>query len=94
MAKVKECSRQGEIISEFGRLNDRKEELHNRIGFLFDRLQEVMRKPKPKPPTSAPPEEVIKETLSSQFAIDLSSIKSLIESDLDKINDIIDRLDF
>lgn len=85
---TKEC-KQGEISQEFVRLSDRKEELHGRIGVLFDRLQDIMRKPAP----STAPDEAIKGVLSSQLAIDLSSVSATIETDIEKVNDIIARLE-
>lgn len=81
-------SKDGEITSEFVRLNEGKESLHNRIGILFDKLQDIMRKPEPQPTG-----EATKEMLSSQFAIDLSSVSATIETDLEKVNDIINRLE-
>lgn len=81
-------SKKGEIISEFVRLNEKKENLHNRIGILFDKLQDFMRKPEPQPTG-----ETAKEMLSSQFAIDLSSVSATLETDLDNINEIILRLE-
>lgn len=84
-----EC-KQGEISSEFVRLNEKKENLHDRIAVLFDRLTDIMRKPEPQPePESA---EKTTEVLSSQLAIDLSNISVTVETDIEKINDIIRRL--
>ncbi len=82
-------SRTGEITKEIVRLNESKESLHNRIGVLVDRLKDVMGQPEPKPTVA----ENVKETLSCPFAIDLSSVSGTIETDLDKINDILDRLE-
>lgn len=81
--------KQGEISKEFIRLNESKEQLHNRIGVLFDRLQDIMRKPAPATPTG----EKCQEALSSQLAIDLSGISATIETDLEKIDDILARLE-
>jgi len=83
-----EC-KQGEISKEFVRLNDGKEQLHDRIGILFDKLQDIMRKPAPTTPAS----DVPKEMLSSQFAIDLSSVSATVETDIEKVNEIIERLE-
>lgn len=90
MDKLKslECKK-GEITSEFVRLNELEESLHNRIGILFDRLQDLLRKPEPKTNECEPP----KQLLQSQFAVDLSSLSSTIETDLDKINEILNRLE-
>ncbi len=82
------CERQGEITTEFVRLNEAKENLHNRIGILLDRLADILRKPEPQPTADV----TKKEALSSQLAIDLSSVSATIETDLDKINDVINRL--
>lgn len=78
----------GEITEEFVRLNACKEELHNRIGVLIERLQDLLRKPEPTTVT-CPPEKI----RSSQFAIDLSSITCTIETDLEKVDDVLNRLE-
>ena len=80
--------RTGEIIKEFGRLNESKEQLHNRIDVLANRLKDVLRKESSPPSTGAP-----KEQLNSPMAIDLSSVSSTIEADLERINELLDRLE-
>lgn len=85
---IKEVSKQGEISLQFVRLNEKKEQLHDRIGILFDRLQEVMRQPE-KPSQGATPEEAF----SCQLAKDLLAICHTTDSDIDKVNEIIDRLE-
>ena len=81
-------SKNGEIAKEFVKLNASKEDLHNRIGILLDRLQDVLGEPEESPDGCSN-----KETLTSQFAIDLSSITGTIETDLEKIDDILNRLE-
>ena len=82
-----ECAT-GEISREFVRLSEGKERLHNRIGVLFDKLKDIMRKPEPQPTA-----ETTKEMLLSQLAIDISSVSATIETDLEKIDDILARLE-
>lgn len=82
------AERQGEITEEFVRLNRNKEQLHDRIGVLLDRLKEILRKPTPLTEQDTPG-----NVLSSQFAIDLSSVNGTIETDLEIINEILDRLE-
>lgn len=84
-----EDKRKGEISEELVRLHDKKEQLHVRIGVLFDRLQELLSKSEPQNEACQPQQQ----PLQSQFAIDLSGISSTIETDLEKINDIINRLE-
>lgn len=83
-----EC-RKGEITTEFVRLNEAKEQLHNRIGVLLDRLVVLLKKPVPQKEQDCPP----KQELQSQLAMDLSSISATVETDLETVNDILDRLE-
>lgn len=88
MSDDKAIGKQGEISTELGRLNGIKEQLHNRIEVLFDRLQELLSPPGPTTESCSK-----KEPLQSKFASDLSSISTTIEADLEKVNSIIDRLE-
>lgn len=82
------CKESAEIPAGLVRLNESKEQLHSRIATLSDRLQDVMRK-------SEPVEKAAENitSLSSQLAMELSAISATIETDLDRINDIIERLE-
>lgn len=81
--------REGEIGKEFVRLNKSKEQLHNRLGILFDKLHPVLRAPEPKKEISEPQQQ----SLETEFAICLSSVSSTIETNLEKVNDILNRLE-
>ncbi len=82
------AARQGEISKEFVRLNDSKEQLNSRIEVLCNKLQDLMRKEEPSKETCQP-----STPLQSQFAMELSGVSSTIETDLEKINDILNRLE-
>ncbi len=82
--------RTGEIIKEFVRLNESKEQLHSRIEVLGGRLKDILGPSAPSPvDETCPP----KQQLSSPMAIDLSAISSTIEADLRNINDLLERLE-
>lgn len=87
---VESEAKQGEISKEMVRLSELKEQLHNRIGMLFDRLQGLLCKSLPsKNPCNMTPNVV----LQSPFAVDLSSISATLETDIEQVNDIIGRLE-
>ncbi len=81
--------KQGDISRELVRLNESKENLHNRIGILFDRVQELLSPSMPKTEVA----KSLNAPVQSKFALDLSGISATIETDLDKINEILDRLE-
>ncbi len=87
VGSTKEC-RQGEIPAEMSRLHDKKEELHDRIGILSDRLQDLLRGQDPKKTGCQP-----QQPLTSKFAMDLSSVNATLETDIEKVRDILDRLE-
>lgn len=89
MGNPTETGCQGEVSQEIVRLQTNKEELHDRIGTLFDRLQDLLGKPEQEPT----PETTNKPLITSQLAIHLSSISCTIEADIEKVNNILNRLE-
>ncbi len=80
--------REGEIKTEFVRLNESKERLHERICLLFDRLKDILGPPNPQPES-----QTTAQQLTSPMAIDLSAVSATLETDCEKVNDILDRLE-
>ena len=90
MSGTETACRQGDISTELVRLSEKKEQLHDRIGILFDRLQNILKIVGPNRELSGQSPE---RQIQSQLAIDLSSVSATLETDMDKINEIIDRLE-
>ena len=83
-----EC-KQGEIQREFVRLSERKETLHDRVGILVDKLKDILSKPQDTNDVTGMP----LQALTSPMAIDLSAVSAVLESDIEKIDETIRRLE-
>ncbi len=85
---MKDAEKEKEVSAEMFCLQEKREEIHDRIGILIDRLSDVL---SVLPPTEE--RQKPRKAYSCQLAQDLENVTDSLSNDINRINDILGRLE-
>ena len=85
---MKDVEKDKEVSAEMVCLQGKREEIHDRIGILIDRLNSILSVPAPKEEGQRP-----RKAYSCQLAQDLENATDSLSNDIEKINDALGRLE-
>ena len=77
-----------EVSTEMVCLQEKREEIHDRIGILIDKLHDVLSVPPPKEEVQRP-----RKAYSCSLAQQLENVTDSLTNDIEKINDALGRLE-